>query len=110
MSDEVDKMIEDLILNGSLEVSAIDMETGEPLYTFTEKLKDVNPVLHEEALNFFSREALKLWESGFLDMDVTQKNPTVKLTEKALNEEEILKLDKDKQSTLRQIKKYMLEE
>ena len=105
-----DKLIEDLILKGALEVAGIDLETGEPLYTFTEKLKDIDPALHQEAFNFFSGEALKLWEKGFLDMDVTTENPIVRLTEKALDEIEILKLDKDKQFTLKQIKKYLLEE
>ena len=105
-----DKLIEELILKGALEVAGIDLETGEPLYNFTEKLKDVDPELHQETFNFFSGEALKLWEKGFLDMDITAENPIVRLTEKALNEIEVLKLEKDKQFTLNQIKKYLLEQ
>jgi hypothetical protein len=44
-----------------------------------------------------------LWESGFVEMDITEKNPIVKLTEKAFNNKEVLKLDKDKQYTLKDI-------
>jgi len=44
MSEAGDK-IEDLILSGALEVSGIDIDTGEMLYNFTDKLKDINPDL-----------------------------------------------------------------
>jgi len=97
--DEIDR----LILNGCLEVAGIDIETGEPLYNFTEKLIEVNPQLHEEISRYFSNEAMSLWSEGFLDMDVTEKNPMVSLTPKALNEEEVAKLTKDKQYTLKEI-------
>jgi hypothetical protein len=97
--DEIDR----LILNGGLEVAGIDIETGEPLYNFTEKLIEVNPQLHEEISRYFSNEAMSLWSEGFLDMDVTEKNPMVSLTPKALNEEEVAKLTKDKQYTLKEI-------
>jgi hypothetical protein len=97
--DEIDK----LILNGGLEVAGIDIETGEPLYNFTEKLLEVNPELHKEILEYFSHETMSLWSEGFLDMDVTEKNPMVSLTPKALDEEEIKKLTKDKQYTLKEI-------
>ena len=38
MSDSGDK-IEELILSGALEVSGIDIDSGEMLYNFTDKLK-----------------------------------------------------------------------
>lgn len=104
-----DKLIEELILKGALEVAGIDIETGEPLYNFTEKLKNVNPELHEQMFTFFSKEALDLWQQGFIDMDVTQSNPEVRLTPKALDAIEIMKLDKDKQFTLKQIVQYLLQ-
>jgi hypothetical protein len=108
--DDSEKLIEDLILKGALEVAGIDIETGEPMYNFTEKLKDVDPQLHQEVFTFFSAEALDLWQKGFIDMDVTLSNPEVRLTKKALDQIEIMKLDKDKQFTLRQIVKYILEQ
>jgi hypothetical protein len=100
---EEDKIIEDLILKGALEVSGIDIETGEPLYNFTHKLKDVNPELDQEIQTFFSQEMMFLWENGFVEMDITEKNPIVKLTDKAFNAQEVLKLDKNKQYTLKDI-------
>lgn len=101
--EEEDKIIEDLILKGALEVAGIDIETGEPLYNFTHKLKDVSPELDQEMQTFFSQEMMFLWENGFVEMDITEKDPIVRLTEKAFNNEEVLKLDKTRQYTLKDI-------
>lgn len=98
-----DDAIEQLILAGALEIAGIDIDTGEPVYNFTEKLIDVSPELHSEVSTYFSRETLDLWQEGFLDMDVTEKNPVVRLTQKALNEIEVANLDKEKQYTLKEI-------
>ena len=101
--EEEDKIIEDLILKGALEVSGIDIETGEPLYNFTHKLKDVSPELDQEMQTFFSQEMMFLWENGFVEMDITEVDPIVKLTSKAFDDKEVLKLDKNKQYTLKDI-------
>jgi len=73
------------------------------MYNFTEKLIEISPTLHSEVSLYFSRETMSLWSDGFLDMDVTEKNPIVTLTEKAFDEEEVKKLSKDKQYTLKEI-------
>lgn len=104
-----DEIFQHLLLSGALEVSGIDIETGEFLYNFTNKLKDVNPVLHDEFTNYFYQEAVALWENGFLDMDITSINPTVKITPKALDPEQISKLDKEKQYTLKEIIRVLLD-
>ena len=98
-----DDAIEKLILAGALEVAGIDIDTGEPVYNFTEKLIDVSPELHSEVSTYFSRETMALWQEGFLDMDITEKNPIVRLTQKALDEIEVANLNKDKQYTLKEI-------
>lgn len=98
-----DDAIEKLILAGALEVAGIDMETGEPVYNFTEKLIDISPELHTEVSTYFSRETMALWEEGFLEMNVTEKNPVVRLTQKALDEIEVSNLDRDRQYTLKEI-------
>jgi hypothetical protein len=98
-NDAIDK----LILSGALEVAGIDIDTGEPVYNFTEKLIDVSPELHTEVSTYFANETMFLWQEGFLDMDVTEKNPTVRLTKKALDEIEVANLNKDKQYTLKEI-------
>lgn len=101
--DEEDQIIEDLILKGALEIAGIDIESGELLYNFTHKLKDVSPELDQEMQTFFSQEMMFLWENGFVEMDITEKDPIVRLTEKAFNNKEVLKLDKNKQYTLKDI-------
>jgi hypothetical protein len=93
-----ESMFEDLILSGALEVAGVDIDTGEMLYNFTEKLKD-----HNEFSTYFSTEISGLWENGFIEMNITEKNPMVSLTKKALDEKEVKKLDKQKQYTLKEI-------
>jgi hypothetical protein len=102
MNDNEDQIISDLILSGALEIAGIDMETGEPLYNFTQKLIDINPELHNEMSTYFSQEAMALWQHGFISMDVTEKNPVVKLLPKAFDREEVEKLDKNHQYSLKE--------
>lgn len=102
MSEAGDK-IEDLILSGALEVSGMDMDTGEMLYNFTDKLKDINPDLFKDMSDYISKETMALWVEGFLDIDVTETNPMVRLTPKAFDDAEVDKLPKEKQYTLREI-------
>jgi len=98
-----DDAIEQLILLGALEISAIDMETGEALYNFTDKLVDVCPELHNEMSTYFSQETMALWEEGFLEMDVTEQNPVVRITQKALDQNAVAKLSKDRQYSLKEL-------
>lgn len=108
MNDNEDQLISDLILSGALEIAGIDMETGEPLYNFTEKLADVNPELHNEMSTYLSKEAMALWQYGFISMDVTEKNPIIKLLPKAFDKSEIEKLDKNHQYTLKEIIRLLM--
>ena len=102
-----DKFMEELILNGSLEFSGIYQESGEVLYRFTDKLKDFSPELHNESNLYFTQEMMELWEYGFIHMDITQKNPIVSITEKALNDEEIQNLKTSNRLTLKEIIKFL---
>ena len=102
MSDSGDK-IEELILSGALEVSGIDIDSGEMLYNFTDRLKDINPELFKDMSDYISTETMALWAEGFLDIDVTETNPMVKLTPKAFDDAEVNKLPKEKQYTLKEI-------
>lgn len=107
MSEE-DDIIQDLILQGALEFAGIDIDTGEVLYNFTDKLKDVHPQLHSEQSKYFAAETMALWENGFISMDVTDENPLVRLTPKAFNVEEVSKLNKDHQYTLKEIIRILM--
>lgn len=105
--EKSDEEFNKLLLEGAVEVAGIDSESGEILYSFTEKLSNVNPLLHTEIMNYFSFHMMKLWELGFVDMDVTEKNPLVRLTEKSFNNDDINNLDSDHIHTLNEIKRIL---
>lgn len=104
-----DQIIEDLILSGALQFAGIDMESGEMLYNFTEKLKDVSPELHNEFSTYLYSEISELWANGFLNMYFTDQNPRITLTAKALDPEQVAKLDKEKQYTLKEIIRVIMD-
>jgi hypothetical protein len=104
----VDQTIERLILDGALEIGGVDVENGEILYNFTDKLKDVMPELYNEHLNFVNAEIMYLWERGFISIeDFSEENPRVMVTDKAFNDEEISHLPKDRQRSLEEIKRIL---
>lgn len=100
--------IEDLILAGAIEVAAVDPTTGEFLYQFTDKLKDVMPDLYNAHLSNIHKEIMFFFEYGFVDiLDFTEENPTVQLTEKAFDKNEIAKLSPDAVQALNEIKRVL---
>lgn len=105
-----DDFIDALILNGALEVCAIDMETGQPLYRFTDKLKEIDPDLYETQKTMFYEELLDLWQEGFVDLDPLESNSKVTLTFKAFSASEIDKLDDAKKTTLKEVIRIMLQQ
>lgn len=108
--EQIDSIIEDLILNGALEVSGIDIDTGEPLYNFTEKMKTVNEELHSELYTYFTTETMALWEHGFIEINFLDDDPMVTLTEKALNAKDVMGLDKSQQYTLKEIIRIVMKD
>lgn len=109
MTPEESNIIDNLILNGALEAAGIDIETGEMLYNFTEKLKDVDPLMHDEFQRYFSSETMALWEHGFIDMDLTLDEPIVSLTQKAFDTNEVMRLEKNHQYTLKEIIRIIMD-
>lgn len=105
---EEDNIFEELLLSGAVEPSGMDIETGDMLFNFTDKLKDVNPELHNEFSNYFYQEVRALWENGFLDMDILEENPMITITPKALDKKQVQQLDKDRQYTLKEIIRIIL--
>lgn len=102
-----DKFLEDLILSGAIEFAGIDLETGEMLYNFTDKLKDVNPQMYESSMTAFYHEMRELWAMGFIKMDITEENPLVTITEKALDDDAVAALPADLGHTIRYIKNIL---
>ena len=94
------EIINKLILNGGIEVSAMDQDTGEILYSFTPKIKELMPDLYQEHIQTVNQEVMNLWEKGFLEMDLFQSDPIITITEKALNKKYVDTLSKLEQWSL----------
>lgn len=105
MNDPIDDKIEELMLEGVLEVAGIDIDTGEPLYNFTHKLKEYNKDLYDIHNNYFFQDLTKLWEKGFIDIDFFEEDPTVTITEKVWNDNEINKLSPEEKRSLNEVKR-----
>jgi hypothetical protein len=85
--------IEELILAGAVEVAGIDAKTGEFLYSFTDKIAEIDPEIARHSEMMFNQTLAFLWERGFLSINMAEENPLVSLTEKALDEDAVASLD-----------------
>lgn len=83
--------IDELLLNGSLEVSGIT-EDGSFTFVFTNKLKENDPDTYAAVTAHFYSLIAKFWEMGFLEFDVSEENPLVRLTDKAFDRQAISEL------------------
>ena len=101
------EIIDKLILSGALQVAGVDSETGDFLYQFTPKLKEVMPELYDEHMNHVNGELMRLWEKGFLNINFMEENPIVTLTDKALDQEELNKLSKEDKWGIEEIKRLL---
>lgn len=97
-------MIEELILQGCLEVAGID-SNGKFLYTFTPKLKELFPELYEEHIHHVNSEIMLLWQLGYVDVDILSNDPVVTLTSKALDQSELAKLSDSQRWSLEELKR-----
>jgi hypothetical protein len=107
MIPEEQDSIDYLILNGGLELMGIDSSNGEFLYSFTPKIKEIMPELYEQHIQDTNNKILKLWEKGFLDIDLMENDPVVSITPKALDEKEISTLSDEDQWDLKEIKRLL---
>ena len=107
MADMGKEIIDELILSGGLQVAGVDSETGEFLYQFTPKLKEISPTLYHEHVNHVNGELMRLWEKGFLNINFMDDNPIVTLTAKALDKEELSKLPKEDVWSIEEIKRLL---
>ncbi len=98
-----DDMIEHLILEGAVEIAGIDSETGEVLYSFTDRLEQIAPDIFNRIMEQYHNEILDLWAQGFLEMNITEKMPTVRLSERAFDEGAVSRLSRQQQLNLNQI-------
>jgi hypothetical protein len=104
-----DDEIQRLIDLGALEFVGVDLETEEPLYRPTDILKSIDPDLSKEMSIYFLQTTMRLWEKGFINMDVTAKDPSVTLAEKSFNAELIDSLPKEEKTIMQEIIRVLSE-
>jgi hypothetical protein len=102
-----DEFFDYLILQGAVEPAGLDPVTGEMLYSFTDKLKEVNEKMFNKAMDTFHHDITQLWELGFLNINWLDDNPLVTVTEKALHQPSVEALHIDLYRTLQTILQAM---
>jgi len=108
--DAITQIVDMLILEGGMEAAGVNSETGELLYRFTPKIKELMPDLYAEHLNMVNAELMSLWEKGFIDIDFFQEDPTVSLNMKAADISEVSKLSPEERWSLAEIVRSISEE
>jgi hypothetical protein len=103
--EAINSIIDNLILEGGIEISGIDQDTGEMLYAFTPKIKEVMPELYEDHLKFINDEMMILWEKGYVNIDFFQDDPLISLNDKAYDQDEVDKLPKQEKWSLQELKR-----
>jgi hypothetical protein len=103
--DSIAEIIDHLILEGGIEVAGVDPDTGEMLYAFTPKVKDIMPELYDDHLNFVNDELMILWEKGYVDINFLMDDPLISLTTKSFIPEEVNKLSKQEKWSLKELKR-----
>lgn len=98
-----DDILGHLILSGAAEFAAIDSETGEMLYSFTPKLKEVMPELYEEHLKDINENIIRLWKMDFISIDFSGDSLKIGLTDKAFDEQALSELSKDDSWSIKEI-------
>lgn len=91
--------LDEMILDGSIEVAGV-LSDGSLTYKFTDKVKENNPEIHQEILEFFYKQVVIFWEKGFLNFDFSSDDPLVTVTEKIY--------DKDAIDSLKEIERVNL--
>ena len=107
MNNDEQQIMEYLILNNALEAVAVDNKTGELLYSFTPKLKEIMPDLYEAHMNSVNLEMLSLWERGYINIDFLLDDPKITLTKKALEIKELDKLSPDELWSINELKRLL---
>jgi hypothetical protein len=107
--DFVSDMLDKLILDGSVEVAGLDIETSSFVYNFTPKLQENNPELFDSVMSIFYSIVLQLWERGYVDIDLEEEDPMITLTDKGNNLEDLDDLDKMQKEVLKSIVKHFNE-
>lgn len=105
--EQISEIIDHLILEGGIEVAGVDPESGEMLYAFTPKVKEIMPELYHDHLNFVNDELMVLWEKGYVDINFLMDDPLISLTAKSYDPDELQKLSKQEKWSLQELKRVV---
>ena len=108
--ESISNIIDHLILEGGIEVAGVDPESGEMLYAFTPKVKEIMPELYDDHLNFVNDELMVLWEKGYVDINFLMDDPLISLTKKSYDPDEVKKLSKQEKWSLQELKRVIKNE
>jgi hypothetical protein len=107
MGDFNEDALSNMILEGLVEVAGIDEETGDFLYSFTDKLSDTYPEMARISEEMFLSDVNLLWEMGFVSMNIADANPLVTLTEKSFDRDLVSGLSPELRTVLNLLKNAM---
>jgi hypothetical protein len=102
-------MLDKLILSGAVAVSGIDEETGEFLYQFTDKLKDISPAMYDEHISHINNLIMHFWQEGFFEINFEMDSPRVFLTEKAFDNSALSNLSKEDRWNIEEMKRIFID-
>ena len=108
--EKVNRMVDLFLMKGLIEISSIDSNTGEFLYQFSPGVTDAIPRLKEETEKMFLENLDILWIKGFIQMERTEENPIVSLTDLAFEPDSVANLSVHERSTLYTIMEAMKNE
>ena len=105
--EQISEIIDHLILEGGIEIAGVDPESGEMLYAFTPKVREIMPELYHDHLNFVNDELMVLWEKGYVDIDFLKDDPLIYISDKSYDPEEVKKLSKQERWSLQELKRVV---
>jgi len=100
-------IIDKMLLAGAIEVAGLHKDTGEFLYSFTPQLKELSPEMSAHVDKLFHKTVLSLWEKGFVDGNMQDADPSIRLTQLAMDNEKVATLTDFEQSVLSNIKEHV---
>jgi len=93
-------IIDALFLNGALELSGIDSDSGQFVYAVTEKMAELAPEIYQEINNQIYRDVMALWQRGLLMVNLISDSPEVSPSEAGLDRANWTNLSDSEYSTM----------
>ena len=78
-------IIDALILQGALQIEGVDQDSGQTVFSVTDKMEEIAPEIYNEFQESLYQTVLSLWEKGYLNMNIMDQEPEVYPTEEALD-------------------------